>query len=71
LKQYGFVYKNKFVILKKKEYARGGGGGVVYVNNCECIEATFTRYIWIRKFMGVNKHNLQSYIYKEDLPVYS
>jgi len=39
LKQYGFVHK-QVCHSHQKEYARG----MVHVNNCECIEATFTRY---------------------------
>jgi transposase-like protein len=53
LKEYGFVHKQ--VCHSQKEYARG----VVHVNNCECRSNLYQ--IWIRKFMGVNKHNLQSY----------
>ena len=53
LKEYGFVHKQ--VCHSQKEYARG----VVHVNNCECRSNLYK--IWIRKFMGVNKHNLQSY----------
>jgi len=53
LKEYGFVHKQ--VCHYQKEYARG----VVHVNNCECRSNLYQ--IWIRKFMGINKHNLQSY----------
>ena len=53
LKEYGFVYKQ--VCHSQKEYARG----VVHVNNCENRGNLYK--IWIRKFIGVNNHNLHSY----------
>lgn len=53
LKKYGFVHKQ--VRHSQKEYARGD----VHVNNCECRSNLYQ--LWIAKFMGVNKHNLQAY----------
>ena len=49
------VYHHKTVSHSDKEYARGK----VHVNNCECMSNLFQ--IWIRKFMGINKYNLQAY----------
>lgn len=53
LKEHGFIHKS--VIHSQKEYANGN----VHVNNCECRSNLYQ--IWIRKFMGVNKYNLQTY----------
>ncbi|MDN5868767.1 MAG: hypothetical protein L0H55_15390 [Candidatus Nitrosocosmicus sp.] len=39
----------------EKEYANG----TIHVNNCECRSNLYQ--LWMRKFMGVNKHNLQTY----------
>ena len=39
----------------EKEYVNG----TIHVNNCECRSNLYQ--LWIRKFMGVNKHNLQTY----------
>ena len=47
LKKYGFIHIQ--VCHSLKEYARGD----VHVNNCECRSNL--------KFMGINKHNLQTY----------
>ena len=51
--KYGFVHKQ--VCHSLKEYARGD----VHVNNCECRSNLYQ--LWIAKFMGINKHNLQAY----------
>lgn len=53
LKKYGFVHKQ--VCHSQKEYARGD----VHVNNCECRSNLYQ--LWMAKFMGINKHNLQVY----------
>ena len=53
LEEHGFIHKS--VIHSQKEYANG----IVHVNNCECRSNLYQ--IWIRKFMGVNKYNLQAY----------
>ena len=53
LKKYGFVHKQ--VCHSLKEYARGD----VHVNNCECRSNLYQ--LWMAKFMGINKHNLQVY----------
>ena len=53
LKKYGFVHEQ--VCHSQKEYARGD----VHVNNCECRSNLYQ--LWIAKFMGINKHNLQTY----------
>ena len=53
LKKYGFIHKQ--VCHSLKEYARGD----VHVNNCECRSNLYQ--LWIAKFMGINKHNLQTY----------
>ena len=53
LKKYGFVHKQ--VCHSQKEYARGN----VHVNNCECRSNLYQ--LWMAKFMGINKHNLQVY----------
>jgi transposase-like protein len=39
-----------------KEYARGE----VHVNNCEC--RSNLCQLWMKKFMGVNRYNLQAYV---------
>ena len=54
LEEHGFVHEQ--VNHSKKEYSRGN----VHVNNCECRRSNLYQ-LWIRKFMGVNKHNLQTY----------
>jgi transposase-like protein len=54
LEEHGFVHEQ--VNHSKKEYARGD----VHVNNCECRRSNLYQ-LWIKKFMGVNKHNLQTY----------
>ena len=53
LEEHGFIHKS--VIHSQKEYATG----TIHVNNCECRSNLYQ--IWIRKFMGVNKYNLQAY----------
>ena len=53
LEEHGFIHKS--VIHSQKEYANG----IVHVNNCECRSNLYQ--LWIRKFMGVNKYNLQAY----------
>jgi transposase-like protein len=53
LEEYGFIHK--CVTHSQKEYANG----TIHVNNCECRSNLYQ--IWIRKFMGVNKYNLQTY----------
>ena len=53
LEEHGFIHRS--VIHSQKEYANG----IVHVNNCECRSNLYQ--IWIRKFMGVNKYNLQTY----------
>jgi len=53
LEEYGFIHKS--VNHSEKEYANG----IVHVNNCECRSNLYQ--LWIRKFMGVNKHNLETY----------
>lgn len=53
LEEHGFIHKS--VNHSKKEYA----SGIVHVNNCECRSNLYQ--LWIRKFMSVNKHNLQTY----------
>lgn len=54
LEGHGFVHE--CVSHSGKEYARGD----VHVNNCEC--RSNLCQLWLRKFMGVNRHNLQAYI---------
>ena len=46
---------HKQVCHSQKEYARGD----VHVNNCECRSNLYQ--LWMAKFMGINKHNLQVY----------
>ena len=53
LEEHGFIHKS--VIHSQKEYATG----TIHVNNCECRSNLYQ--LWIRKFMGVNKYNLQTY----------
>jgi len=53
LEEHGFIHKS--VMHSQKEYANG----IAHVNNCECRSNLYQ--IWIRKFMGVNKYNLQTY----------
>jgi transposase-like protein len=53
LEEHGFIHKS--VIHSQKEYANG----IVHVNNCECRSNLYQ--LWIRKLMGVNKYNLQTY----------
>jgi transposase-like protein len=53
LEEHGFVHK--MVNHSEKEYTNG----TIHVNNCECRSNLYQ--LWIRKFMGVNKHNLQTY----------
>ena len=48
-----FIHKS--VNHSQKEYANG----TIHVNNCECRSNLYQ--LWIRKFMGVNKYNLQTY----------
>jgi transposase-like protein len=53
LEEHGFIHK--MVNHSQKEYANDA----IHVNNCECRSNLYQ--IWIRKFMGVNKHNLETY----------
>lgn len=53
LEEYGFIHKS--INHSEKEYVNG----IVHVNNCECRSNLYQ--LWIRKFMGINKHNLQTY----------
>ena len=53
LKVHGLVHEQ--VKHSVKEYARGD----IHINNCECRSNLFK--IWIAKFMGVNKYNLEAY----------
>jgi transposase-like protein len=53
LEELGFIHK--CVNHSQKEYANG----TIHVNNCECRSNLYQ--LWIRKFMGVNKYNLQTY----------
>lgn len=53
LEEHGFMHKS--VTHSQKEYANG----TIHVNNCECRSNLYQ--LWIRKFMGVNKYNLQVY----------
>jgi hypothetical protein len=53
---------NSSTILNEGEYSRGD----VHTNNCEC--RTNLYKLWMSKFMGVNKKNLETYIF-EDVPV--
>ena len=53
LEEHGFIHES--VNHSEKEYANG----IVHVNNCECRSNLYQ--IWMRKFMGVNKHNLETY----------
>jgi transposase-like protein len=48
-------YRHEFVNHSEGEYARGD----VHINNCEC--RTNLYKLWMRKFMGVNKKNLETY----------
>ena len=53
LEEHGFVHKS--VMHSQKEYVNG----TIHVNNCECRSNLYQ--LWIRKFMGVNRYNLQTY----------
>ncbi|MGD9534371.1 MAG: transposase [Candidatus Nitrosocosmicus sp.] len=53
LEEHGFIHK--MVNHSQKEYAND----IVHVNNCECRSNLYQ--LWMRKFMGVNKHNLETY----------
>ena len=53
LEEHGFVHKS--INHSQKEYVNG----TIHVNNCECRSNLYQ--LWIRKFMGVNKYNLQTY----------
>ncbi len=53
LEEHGFIHES--VNHLEKEYANG----IVHVNNCECQSNLYQ--IWLRKFTGVNKHNLETY----------
>ncbi|MEO9295538.1 MAG: transposase [Nitrososphaera sp.] len=55
LDEHGFVHE--CVSHSGKEYARGD----VHVNNCECSRSNLCQ-MWLRKFMGVNRHNMQAYM---------
>lgn len=54
LQEHGFVHER--VGHSGKEYARGD----VHVNNCEC--RSNLCQLWLKKFMGVNRYNLQAYV---------
>ncbi len=54
LEEHGFTHKS-INHSEEKEYANG----IVPVNNCECRSNLYQ--LWLRKFMYVNKHNLQTY----------
>lgn len=54
LQEHGFVHE--CVSHSGKEYARGD----VHVNNCEC--RSNLCQLWLKKFMGVNRYNLQAYV---------
>ena len=60
LEEHGFIHKS--INHSQKEYANG----IVHVNNCECRSNLYQ--LWIRKFMGVNKYNLQTF---QNISVYS
>jgi transposase-like protein len=53
LQKHGFTHES--VKHSEKEYTNG----IVHVNNCECRSNLYR--LWMRKFMGVNKHNLETY----------
>ena len=53
LEEHGFIHK--MINHSQKEYANG----TIHVNNCECRSNLYQ--LWLRKFMGVNKHNLETY----------
>jgi transposase-like protein len=53
LDEHGFIHKS--INHSQKEYVNG----IVHVNNCECRSNLYQ--LWVRKFMGVNKYNLQTY----------
>ncbi len=53
LKEHGFMHES--VCHSGREYARDD----IHVNNCECITNLFK--LWLSKFMGINKFNLQLY----------
>jgi transposase-like protein len=55
-------YGHEFVNHSGGEYARGD----VHVNNCECASNLYQ--MWMSKFMGVNKKNLQAYSRARDKP---
>ena len=38
---------------------------LVYVNNCECIEATFTRYIYGSENSWVSINTISSHLYRK------
>ena len=50
-----FGFDHHTVCHSVKEYARGD----VHTNNCECRTHIFR--VWLAKFMGVNKYNLNLY----------
>ncbi|MGD9535396.1 MAG: IS1595 family transposase [Candidatus Nitrosocosmicus sp.] len=60
LEEHGFVHK--MVNHSQKEYANDA----IHVNNCECRSNLYQ--LWVRKFMGVNKHNLNVF---KSISVYS
>jgi transposase-like protein len=61
LKEHGFIRQS--IMHSKKEYV----AGIVHVNNCEYRSNLYK--IWIRKFIGINKYNLQ--VYSKNISVYS
>ncbi len=53
LQKHGFILES--VNHSEKEYANG----IVHVNNCECRSNLYQ--LWIRKLMGVNQYNFETY----------
>ncbi|MDR4492354.1 MAG: transposase [Candidatus Nitrosocosmicus sp.] len=60
LEEHGFIHK--MVNHSQKEYANDA----IHVNNCECRSNLYQ--LGVRKFMGVNKHNLNVF---KSISVYS
>jgi transposase-like protein len=53
LEEYGFIHKS--VNHSQREYANG----IFHINNYDCRSNLYQ--LWLRKSMGVNKHNLETY----------
>jgi hypothetical protein len=51
----GRVHLFQKTLRTGREYANG----TIHVNNCECISNLYQ--LWIRKLIGVNKYNLETY----------